>query len=72
MTEIICRGDNDTCGRRFTSRGAGDLLLTYARVAGWKIGQRPDGSQDAMCPRCAAPDPEMVRLCRDLARSVKR
>jgi hypothetical protein len=35
-----------------------------ARAAGWRIG--PAG--DAYCGRCARPDQQLVRLCRDLAR----
>jgi hypothetical protein len=39
-----------------------------ARAAGWKIGALPDGTHDAMCSRCAKPDPVLVRLCKELAR----
>lgn len=43
--------------------------VTAARAGGWRIGPpRPDGSRDAMCPRCAKPDPELAKLLRELTR----
>jgi hypothetical protein len=28
---------------------------TMARAAGWRIGTKPNGDRDAMCPACAKP-----------------
>ena len=42
-------------------------LEQRARAAGWRLSPaRDDGSHDAMCPRCARPDPELVRGLRVL------
>lgn len=84
-TDIItCRGRDattageatgDTCRRTYPRRwGWSALPLTEwydrARTAGWRL--RIDGGVvvDAMCPRCARPDPAVVRLCRDLERGT--
>jgi hypothetical protein len=46
-------------------------MIQWARAAGWRIGPlRDDQPRDAMCPRCARPDPVTVQLCRDLAKQV--
>jgi hypothetical protein len=48
-------------------------LIPGARAAGWRIGPvQPDGSYQAMCPRCSAPDPALVRMCAALAASTQR
>lgn len=51
----------DLCGTPATTD------LATLRDLGWKIGP-PDaaGHRPAMCPRCAAPDPALVRLCSTL------
>lgn len=58
-------GEAEVCGtwRQDTFDGA--------RAAGWRL-RVAGGVVDAMCPRCARPDPSTVALCRDLERSVKR
>lgn len=74
LTAIICQGlisDTQRCGRTFTGTGTAPLV-DRARAAGWRIGQRRDGTPDAMCPTCARPDPATVALCRDLEQSVQR
>lgn len=44
------------------------LELASARAAGWRIGPADErGVHNAMCPRCAAPDPAMVKMCAELA-----
>jgi hypothetical protein len=65
MIPVICNGINpangERCGREYT-RGGPD----NARAAGWHIGILPSGERDAMCPRCARPDPALLKLCREL------
>jgi hypothetical protein len=64
---VTCQGrtwtDDGTpgpvCGR--TLRAPETTVLARARAAGWRVGTRRDGTPDAMCPRCAAPDPEIAR-----------
>jgi len=41
------------------------------RVRGWRVGWR-HGERDVMCPVCARPDPDLVRLCTELAQSTRR
>jgi hypothetical protein len=68
LTAIACRGvgpGGERCGRTYTGRGSWSLL-DQARAAGWRIGALVDGTPDAMCERCSRPDPELVRLCREL------
>ena len=79
LTAIICQGRNlvdgksvgDVCGAtiRVGPRINGSLL-DAARAQGWRIGHRADGTPDAMCARCAKPDPTTAALCRDLERSI--
>ena len=47
--------------------------LEGLRVAGWRIGP-PDaaGVRPAMCPRCAKPDPDLVKLCAGLTKPSSR
>ena len=75
LTAIVCQGilpeADDRCGRTFTARGRWQLL-DQARAAGWRIGQRADGTPDAMCPDCGGPDTITAKLARDLGRSVQR
>lgn len=70
---IVCTGQpidaqgqpiGDPCGRRAPERDHLDPgpYLESLRIAGWRIG--PAG--DAMCPRCARPSPELLRLLREL------
>jgi hypothetical protein len=48
-------------------------LVEAARAAGWRVGPaRTDGSYPTMCPKCAAPDPALVRMCSELFASVRR
>jgi hypothetical protein len=68
LSAIVCQGigpDGQRCGRTYTGRGEWSLL-DQARAAGWRIGALADGTPDAMCDLCAKPDPELVRLCREL------
>ncbi len=77
LTAIVCQGRvlvdgesvGEVCGVTIRATRWGNLFDT-ARVAGWKIGHRADGIPDAMCPRCARPDPATVALCRDLERTI--
>jgi len=64
-----CTGDLGQCGAKRLSS------FDEARAAGWRIGWRKVESAwilDPHCPRCARPDPELVKLCRELDRSVRR
>lgn len=60
-------GDNTAA--LWTRPMTADEYSQCARAAGWRIGALPDGRHDAMCPRCARPDPVLVRLCKELARA---
>lgn len=53
------------CGRRAPERDHLEprVYLDGLRAAGWRIG--PD--LNAMCPRCARPDPALTKLLRELA-----
>jgi hypothetical protein len=66
---IVCNGvdpqTGERCGRVYKNYGPWDAQ-TSARTAGWRIGLLLGGGLDAMCPRCARPDPELVKVCRDL------
>jgi len=42
------------------------------RVRGWRIGRRPNGDLDPLCPQCGAPDPIARSLARDLEQSIRR
>ncbi len=67
---IVCRREG--CNNRYRGHAEDDAQLAQqARAAGWRLGTRADGTPDAMCARCAKPDPELVKLCRDLAGSLK-
>ena len=77
---LVCQGRalrngrsvGPTCGMRVArdQRETRGQFLTRARVGGWRIGHRADGTPDALCPTCAKPDPVLVRLTQELARSV--
>jgi len=82
LTTITCQGrtldhqtsqpTSDPCGATITAaHHHHGNLLDNARAAGWRIGHRTDGTPDAMCPRCAAPDPDTLTHLRDLRRSVQ-
>jgi hypothetical protein len=47
----------------------------HARAGGWHMshGQTHGGQayDDALCPKCARPDPVTVRLCRELERELR-
>lgn len=44
------------------------IELASARAAGWRIGPADDrGVHNAMCPRCASPDPALKKTCAELA-----
>lgn len=74
LAAVVCQGLDDgtgeRCGATHTGRpgpaGVDHDLVYSARAAGWRIGALVDGTPDAMCPRCAKPDPALVRLCREL------
>lgn len=62
---IVCSGrpvdaDNRPVGDPCNRQHPGPAEV--ARAAGWRIG--PAG--DAMCPRCARPDPNLTRILREL------
>ena len=62
---------DEECGRRAPDRADPFIYshLDVLRAAGWRIGpQRVDGTHDAMCPRCARPDPTLTALCRTLTK----
>lgn len=67
---IRCRRPG--CHRTYQPRGTHTDRSEQARAAGWRIGVRADGTPDAICPQDAKPDPELVRLCRDLDRSTRK
>lgn len=73
MTGIVCTGrrvddDGQPAGPSH-GKVAQDVSHDALRALGWRIGPADaDGVHPAMCPRCAAPDPTLVRLCTDLAR----
>jgi hypothetical protein len=54
----------EICGRTLTAPQT--WVLDRARAAGWRVGKRADGTPDAMCDRCAKPDPALVKLLRSL------
>jgi hypothetical protein len=61
----------DAAEREALREGHAVRILAIARAEGWRVGPaRADGTHDAMCPRCARPDPELVRLCGELAKPV--
>lgn len=75
---IVCTGREldadaqpvgDPCGAVGYNDAAGEM--TPLRAAGWHIGP-PDaaGVRPAMCPRCAKPDRDLVKLCASLAHGV--
>jgi hypothetical protein len=64
------RSVGNICGRVLRHRESDPPLLDYARAAGWRVGHRADGTPDAICPRCARPDPITAAICRDLAKET--
>jgi hypothetical protein len=71
------------CGRQLTlansarwtvpSDEAVAHLTEIARAGGWAVSDpRPDGGRDVMCPSCRRPDPELIRLTRELIPRVPR
>lgn len=70
VRDWICRGlvsDNVRCGKTLPSASEDE-----ARAKGWKIGRRPNGEPDPLCPACGRPDAATVGHCRDLERSIVR
>ncbi len=65
---IRCRRHG--CANTYRARGHTTTAeqQQMARAAGWRLGIRPDGTPDAICPGDAKPDPELVALCRELER----
>lgn len=69
---IVCTGreldtDAQPVGEPHGKIGHGDVVSL--RAAGWHIGPPDaDGVRPAMCPRCAKPDPELVRICASLGK----
>lgn len=76
LTALTCQGrtwshDQPTsqpCGRRFVrATWMVGAFLDHARVAGWRVGHRADGTPDAMCPSCGRSEPSLLNLRRELA-----
>lgn len=72
------RAEGEPCGRRWhkqcraclggDTEAHGRGLVQMARACGWKLGpRRDDGSHDAICPSCARPNPDLVKMCQQLA-----
>lgn len=75
--EVVCGGRHvndqlqpvgEPCGRTFRHRNP-DELHQRARAAGWQIITLPDRSLAVTCPTCRKPDPQLVAICRTLART---
>jgi len=65
---------NSGCGRTFRPAGTSPVP-EQLRAAGWRVfdGQTQGGQpwQDVRCPQCSKPDPEVVKMCNELAREVR-
>lgn len=79
LTTITCQGRDlidgqsvgNICGTTIrVERHERAPLLDRARAAGWRIGHRNDGTPDALCPRCARPDPATTAVLADLRRTL--